>query len=701
MATDWDTWAQLYYDGAYNVLPDLVDAATRVKLERGVKSDLDLQPGFCSFRLNDPSDRYRPSNAASDLYGQTGQYMRGAFATGGSVRFTGDAQWMNPGETDDHQAAAGATVRGNRWVDVQLGGPLARVGAWSDTTDSALFTSITGQYATNLRGHFTLEDGRDSTQLANVSSPTRPGRFSGITLGVDGGPGGSATVAQMSTSSWMTFPYAPMSPTAGFQMAWASKNPTVDGTLRDVFTFRTSVGYTWSWKASTTNYSLRIVDSNGTVILDETYGSGAGAAQGQWIYTRLKCRVSGGNVLIDPSWYAESAELFYGVSTGYAGSTLGAPVTGNVTGNAATDGALYTHHFVTTTDSDNLESGDFTSAFLGHRGETPPDRFARLCTARGLPYVIRGTSTVRMGAQPIATMQDHLKEIRATEGGLIFDRGDNIGLVLACRDYLYDQAADPVLDLTYPDDVAGNMVETTTAADTYNLVTAKNANGSSAVAELAAGRYGTADPPTGSGRLDKTINVNLESDGDLAGVANWWMRYFTQGGPRFDQIVLDMDAHPELLTACNDAEPGMFARITGRTPDPLLLLLLSTGQDSSRVRNVFTFKVGPGAVFDVAILDDASTYIDSGSCTLAEDLTTSETAVDVDSARLSEVWSQTGTPYDWNITGERMTVTAMGAPSLVGAVWRQTATVTRSVNGVVKTHDTGESVQLADPKYIG
>jgi hypothetical protein len=48
------------------------------------------------------------------------------------------------------------------------------------------------------------------------------------------------------------------------------------------------------------------------------------------------------------------------------------------------------------------------------------------------------------------------------------------------------------------------------------------------------------------------------------------------------------------------------------------------------------------------------------------------------------------------IGGERMTVTAV-----TGSSSPQTLTVTRSVNGVVKSHATGVPVVLADPNYLG
>jgi hypothetical protein len=703
MVANWSTLAQLYYNGGWNQLPSLVDAATGVTLERGVADDLDVKPAICNFRLNDPTDLYRPSNAASSLYGQTGQYMPAAFSTGGSTRLTGETQYMNPGQTSDHAAVAGVTVRGNRWVDVRVGGMLTRVGFWRDPLASPLFTSITGQYATNLRGYFTLEDGRDSTSLANVSHPTKTGRFNGVTLANADGPGGSGPVLEMSATGSLTTPYAAMSTTAGWQLAFAFRTTTADVTLRPVWEWRTTNGYTWQWRVTSTVYNLLITDSSGATILNESYGHGTGAGTGQWIYTRVKVQIVAGNTQIEPSWYAEDVDALYGITTSYAGTNMGAPTQSTANGNVTTTGARYAHHLVVTGVSDDLESDDFQDAFIGYRRERAADRFARLCASRGLYYQVRGTSsrTARMGVQPQLVFQDQLKEIRITEGGLIFDRADNIGVILATRDYLYEQAASPALELTYPTHTAGTLEEVAAAGDLYNVVTAKNTTGSSSTAVLTTGRYGTANPPTGAGRLDKTVEPNLASDGPLADVANWWLRYWTQGGPRFDSISVDADGQPGLVTDLNAAEPGMFIRLTGRTPDPLLLLILSTGQKTHRKGNLFTFRVANASIFNVGVYDDAGSRYDSASTTLAAGATSTATTLLLTTRNYHDRWSTTSLPYPLAIAGERVTATAMTAAVSAGGVWTQTATVTRSVNAVVKAQLSGAQVQLADPVYYG
>lgn len=698
--TTWAMWAQLFYDGAYTVLEEIVADNPGVQLERGVSDGLDLKAGTCTFRLWDDDDRYRPSNAAGDLYGQVGPWMPGAFATGGHVQFTGQTSAMKPGQADLVVDAANTVLSGTRWVDVTLAGALGRVGQWRDPIQPPLVTQIL-RYADTLRGYFPMQDGRDATRLSNLSGVGRQGTVAGARLAAAAGPAGSGQVLEQTAAGQISFPYAAMSPSAGFQLGWADEILAMDATLRDVFTFRTSVGHTWHWQVSTSQYNLKVVDENGSTLAETASSFGDGAGPGQWIFHRIKVSRAGGTVTIEPSWYAEAAESFWGITLSYAGQ-MGAPVSGNIPGNTATDGAHYGHHFVVTGVADNLQAGDFTAAFNGYRSELAADRFDRMCSSRSLPFVVRGDydRTARMGPQPAVTFQDQLKEIRSTERGLIFDRGDNLGVVLTTFDQLTTNAADP-WELTWPDDIGPPLQEVTGAVDTFNLITARNRNGGAATVEIAEGRLGSADPPAGSGRLDKTVDVNLDNDGGLRDQAAWWGNFYTDPAPRFDTIVVDLDASPGLLAAANAAEPGTFIRLSGRTPDPLLLMIISKRQASRRSRNVMTFKVVAGSVYDVAVYDDAGSRYDSGTTTTDGTLTTTATSCDIITTNRWDCWGDRDLPYDWNLTGERVTVTAITAPVRTAAGWTQTATLTRSVNGVEKAHDSGETVSLADAKRYG
>jgi transcription initiation factor TFIID subunit TAF12 len=81
------------------------------------------------------------------------------------------------------------------------------------------------------------------------------------------------------------------------------------------------------------------------------------------------------------------------------------------------------------------------------------------------------------------------------------------------------------------------------------------------------------------------------------------------------------------------------------------------------------------------------------SCSLNALSGTTGTSLVVNVTDPLESWSTSATGYDLTIEGERVRVTtAFSAP----AGGTQTATVTRSMNGVVRTHTAGAAVLVSD-----
>lgn len=695
--TDWAVWGQLFFDGAWNVLEADVLTDPGYALERGVGDDLDLKAATCTWRLRDDTDRYRPSNAASPLYGQTGPYMKGAFATGGVVLFTGEAQAMNPGQTDYVHATAGVIDAGHRWVDVKLGGTLARVGRWRDVIGAPLVTQITG-YGSTLRGFYPLDDGRDAVKPRNMLAGGRPGNASGVSFTSADGPAGAGDVVQMNSGGRLTGGFNAMSTTAGFQIGFAVKIVNASATALPVFSFNTTGGYVWTLSVSTTTYNLDVAKPDGTSALGSAYSTGDPV--GDWTFFRLKVTQSGGNVIPELAWYGEAAAVFWGITDSFAGS-IGAPTNWTIVGNATTTDAGYASVFALAGVTDDLTSGDFTDAFNAYVSEHAADRFTRLCRSRNLSYVLRGSAakSIRMGPQPFKTVNDQFKELRQTEGGLIFDRGDNIGVVMCTRDYLYSQAAAPALALTYPDQVSG-LAEVSDARDVYNQVTADNAGGGAFTVAEPTGKLGTADPPTGAGLVDLKLDTNVFDEGQLEDTATWWLRYFTNEGPRFEALVIDLDLNGSLLSGVNALEPGMFITVTGRTPDPLLLMITRMYRSGHRSRNVATLEVVDGRVFRVGVYDEAASRYDSASTTVASTITAAATTLPVTTTNVRDVWSTTAVPYALTVLGERVTCTAASAPAGSGP-YTQNLTITRGVNGFSKSLTAGARVGLADPVRRG
>ncbi|MFD0469939.1 hypothetical protein ACFQ0B_17595 [Nonomuraea thailandensis] len=104
-----------------------------------------------------------------------------------------------------------------------------------------------------------------------------------------------------------------------------------------------------------------------------------------------------------------------------------------------------------------------------------------------------------------------------------------------------------------------------------------------------------------------------------------------------------------------------------------------------------TLNCSPESPYQVGTYDGTARY-EPYDTVLNEPLDTTETGVDITTAT-GPLWSTTSTGYQIIIGGEVMTVTAVGAAA--GTV--QTLTVTRSVNGVVKSHASGAEVRMFQP----
>jgi hypothetical protein len=145
--------------------------------------------------------------------------------------------------------------------------------------------------------------------------------------------------------------------------------------------------------------------------------------------------------------------------------------------------------------------------------------------------------------------------------------------------------------------------------------------------------------------------------------------------------------------------------VGGGTADMIVRTYTETIQNSGTARGQLldfgTVPAGPFSSIPVLGSDTFLPRLDTAAGTTGATMTTTATSVTFVTPAGQAIWvNSTGYPaefpFDVLIAGERMTVTAISGTSSP-----QTATVTRSVNGIVKTHASGEAVRLAVPYYAG
>lgn len=694
---------QVQLDGATwtGVTADVLQGE-EVVVDAGYAQEGVVRPTKLKWTFNNASDAWRPSSPTSPLYGSSGRRMKAAVAMDGQVVAVGEASRYQPDETLEFSATGGA--RGRRWVEIEAEGVLRRIGTWSSVVRSPLYRHITG-YA-NLRGYWPLEDGRDATQSANAYRGGRPGYLQNVTLDAEG-PFGAAAAAQVGTgdalaSGW----FNTMSTTAGYQIHVITKLKAVpaNGTPETLFRWRSSSGLDMQWNIKNDSYNMRVIDADGVTRLDSYVLFGAGAEPDQFMQFRWKVYQSGSNVVIEAGWNAQGDSVpFYGLTFTVTSVTVGRPIYWRVQGNQHTAEMLFGQVFAVTGVSDNLQSYAMNRAFDGYVGETAIARFERLMTAAGIYWTWWGSTseTVRMGRQRAATLLELLKEIAETDDGLIFDLRDTVGVHFRSRRNLYQQ---PVkITLQYGVHIAAPLTEVIDDVGIANVVTVKQLEGSEYTAALDTGPMSSAPPPAGVGEQEQSYSVNVADESYLEQIAWWRLARGTVLGSRWPQVTVDLD-RPGVtsgdMAIVSQLIPGDRVQIAGRTPDVIDLMIIGTQHRLDtryRRRAVLTcipydaFRVGKyhgagGSGHRYTLTDSVTTANLAGG----SGGTYSTTYGTIYVASPSGTWG-TNTPYDITVAGERMTVN-----SVFTSGSGQGLNVTRSVNGVTKTHVAGEPVMLFD-----
>ena len=349
------------------------------------------------------------------------------------------------------------------------------------------------------------------------------------------------------------------------------------------------------------------------------------------------------------------------------------------------------------------------AAAAGHAGETALERFVRICGERGERFSYVGDETLSgaMGAQYADPLLTIIGECVDVDNGSLYSLRSYSALALRGSHTLAGQTATVTLDYSNGE-VAEPFAPPDDDQGTLNDYTAKRRNGGEYRYEKTEGPLNVNDPGTADGaigRVDGGDTLNPQTDAQLADQAGHRVSLGTVDEARFPNITVNLTA------SALQANPALATQVLDVNIDDLLVIQNATAQlihedvrqiarGSSETilgahQHVIEFNTTPASPYDVPVLDDTDAVIDSSSTTLNEALDTTETGVDI--ANSDDVdWTHADGDFDIVIGGERMTVTAV-----TGAGATQTFTVTRSVNGVVKSHSAGATVKLADPDYVG
>lgn len=689
MPTPLSVTPQYFLNGAWVTAPVYAEDGP-VVIERGYTDEGTIRPTSIKMRVNDATDpSLNPSRPTSALYGITGRSLPiQVLGPAASVRGVVDVYSLDPDETQDFSATAG---RGKRWLDVEAYGPLYRVGQWSDELQSTMTRTFL-QYST-LIGFWPGEDAALSTRVGIDRNAT------GFTFADPAAPAGASGSFVGTTTSRAVFSPNIASTSAGFQVFFSTKLSAVP-----VSPATTQFLY---WRANNILYSMEIdtiaihfkTYINGALVDDSNTGLSPTDFTG-WVSWRAKCYQSGGNIVTELAWFGNDL-VAWGITRTNAG-TIDRLTSIRIDGNALVNGTRYTEIGAVTTVADDLQSLPVLQSFVGFAGETTVQRFNRVMTEAGVAHSVLGTSTTRMGAQKAQKLFDLLKEIAATEDGLIYDARS--ASVITMRTRLSRMNGSVIATLAYGTDVVPPFKERLDNVGVQNTVTVEDRTGAVGTAVKTTGPMSAAAYPAGIGVFKggafPDVDVNLFDPAQLPAFAAWLLARGTVPGPRFPTVSCEVGLKsPGIATAVAAVNVGDRIQVTGRLPDTIDLQVIGVTEKIGTHTWNFTFTCIPHDVFNVGSEDSTVHLLDARASLIitAPAPPTTGTSMVVGSVDPDDVWSTTSLPYAVRVAGERMTVTAATAPTLVSGTWRQTLTVTRSVNGVVKAQIVGAAVNVFQP----
>jgi hypothetical protein len=464
-----------------------------------------------------------------------------------------------------------------------------------------------------------------------------------------------------------------------------------------------------------TNWHIDFFDSLGASLGGIATSITTISPVGQWVGYNLLLQTSGSNMTYSQRW-----DVVGGIEAGTGPTTI---TTASVrpfsvftlqsSNDAAFNDAQFGHVFMSTQNLD-LATDAFRNASNAYLGETAVDRIIRLSIEENLPpFEITGMSSDSepMGFQTTNAVMDLIYECWDADGGIGGEARDQLTLTYRTR---VDLERRTDVTLSYSSSQLSEVPEPTDDdLGTVNDATVQRTGGSSARSVVGDGPNSILDPPLGIGRYNTQVTLNVQSDDRLPSIAGWMTLVGSWDQERYPSVAEAL--HRTELTGNATLTAQVMALDLGdtlvladlpswMTPDDVPELVQGYTETLSKFLWDVTYNCTPAGPYRSVTLLGSSGYpprLDATTHTIGGTMTTTATSVTFVTAAGSARWVDSATyaadfPFDVVIAGEVMTVTAM-----TGTSSPQTATLTRSVNGVVKAHSSGEAVRLAKPYYIG
>lgn len=588
--------------------------------------------------------------------------------------------------------------------------------------------------------YWPVEDGSGATAIASGLPGGRPMALTGkiSSLGASSPISSTAAMGVPGTGTWTgsvppyTQPATSPANVCRFLLSVPSGGDTDTAILARMFTRGGTVAQFDLQYGAVNSGSPQVVgyDVNGVQLFASGYFSGVGSGttlNGNPLLMEFALTVSGGTI----TWHVNVLLAGQPVQAGGSGTISGslgkvtsieiAPGTTNV---KSAFGQIAVQSSYATMSQSN--SADALIGPLNAWAYEPAGlRVARLCQEQGYGVRLMGppAATVPMGAQSAQSFATLLQECEDADHGMLFDCGSSMAIGYRTSASMCAQAgaisgAQPVtLDYSLGHTPATGWAPRMDDQLTINdEIVSRTGGGSSAEATLTAAQYAatsalsTAPPPAGVGLYQDSRQVNVQSDSQLPDQAGWTVHLGTVDEMRHPAIPVDLAGTDltSLFYPVLSAECGDYAEVLNPpallTPNPVKAIVyqvavqlgVKTCQVQWVTRPESPYEVliaGTGATTDCRTDNDGSTVF-FGFSAAATSFTVAGMFGGSTPPQLLWTTVAGDFPFDIIVAGERMTVT-----NITGSSSPQTFTVTRAVNGVAKSHLSGETVRLFQPCY--
>lgn len=676
-----------------------VKQSTEIAVKRGGEDQFNtFQPSGFAATVDNSDGRFTPENPVGPWFGlwglDTPVRVLANPGSGAVVRATGNVTKL------EHRQVSPTLV----FTDITVDGPLRRIGQGIHV-QSALRQAYTTDAVTPV-AYWPCEDDNGAQTLASAYPNASPAGYSVTTPAADSDAVGSLPLPVVGEDGIVTGAVPSYAAATSWTVAWVMKIPAAPASEAPLLTWTTGGSLAW-WglvlvPGTPDTLELRAFDANDVEQLADpgmTFATNLVAAPyAHQLLVRVTATKSGTSINYTVTVYGPSGSSTH--SGTVAGETMGNVVNFTyASGGGLTTGGVSLGHIGVAASTAYLSS-TAAAAVLGFDGDAAGARWLRLCGMRlGLVGTVVGTSTAAQqttfGPMAAGDLKTLLQSVIDTDQGLGYEGTDGS---LSYRPLFdrYNRAVDLALDYARGH-VAVDWHPINDDLFRRNDWTVSRSGGSSAraLAPAVDPMSPLYDPSVAV--VPDSITINTHDDVSLPFQAQWRV-HLSSDSLRLPTLAVSLTARPDLISAWLACDIGSRISVAHPPawlpPDPLDLFVVGYTETLSAVDWRVEINCAPAGAFDVFILEDAAVgrLESDGSALTGGPYTATATTLSV-ATPSGPLWTTAAgdRPFDIAVAGERMTVT-----NVTGSTSPQTFTVTRSVNGVVKTQANGAAVTLWD-----